>query len=465
MDEVSSRLNAMEQGVRARDAGCNLDTVLRQSIAQPLWHRERHEGREHEQHREMLTRVKEFDGDVDKLLAEYQQDIGIESGQRGEFNQELKDCVAEPRRVSRREPRRESLRMWLRVPVCLRESLRGLFRVWIRVRRRVCLHAERKRCAMALGNQLSVDKRDCERMRVQVAHSSVALNKSNASADSAVFHALQTVARNATKLKQVELWQLEKCDVRFKSWKARVIQPEALGAKRECLSKLVARVKHDRIDDDDAEDECNEEVLCDCFFTQCIVSPGASPHRSRTECEVRRDSCAIVSFKTVRRRVVQTSSQVMCDSCRRSVSPVQGCLFSDAGQSHFKQEQFSCTGCWMVAGVERWESHECNKLGQLQTDYSVHKRRIADRVETTASARSACEYDDEDYVFEFGHEVSVDVQRRETHICIGGASRSACWFGGVSELTMRSTTPPLSPSAGSSIEQHGYKKVHWKEGT
>ena len=41
---------------------------------------EGHEDWEHEQHREMLARVKEFDEDVDKLLAEYQQDIGIEPG-------------------------------------------------------------------------------------------------------------------------------------------------------------------------------------------------------------------------------------------------------------------------------------------------------------------------------------------------------------------------------------------------
>ena len=119
----------------------------------------------------------------------------------------------------------------------------------------MCLHAKRKRCAMALGNPLSIDKRDCEKMRVQVALNRVALNKINASSDSAVFHALQIVAMNATKLKQFELWQSEKRDVRIKSWKARVIQSVALGAKRECLSKLVAWVKHDRINDDDAEDE------------------------------------------------------------------------------------------------------------------------------------------------------------------------------------------------------------------
>ena len=148
--------------------------------------------------------------------------------------------------------------------------------------------------------------------------------------------------------------------------------------------------------------------------------------RRRTEGEVRRDSCDSVSFKTVR-RVVQTSSQVVCDSCRRAVSAVQGCLFSDAGQSHFKRDQFIRAGCWMMAGIERWE------------------------------------YEDEDDVFEFGREVTADVQRRETHNCIGGASRSACRFGRLSELTTRSTTPPLSAVTGSSIEQRGCKKVHWKE--
>ena len=35
---------------------------------------------------------------------------------------------------------------------------------------------------------------------------------------------------------------------------------EALGAVRECLPKLVARLKHDRIDDD-AEDERDEGGL------------------------------------------------------------------------------------------------------------------------------------------------------------------------------------------------------------
>ena len=36
-------------------------------------------------------------------------------------------------------------------------------------------------------------------------------------------------------------------------------------------------------------------------------------------------------------------------------------------------------------------------------------------------------------------------------------------FGSVSELTTRGTAPPLFPISGSSIEQRGYKKVHWTE--
>ena len=71
--------------------------MIRQSVAWPVWQREWHDDEEHEHHREMLARVREYDGDVDNLLAEYQHDIGIESGQPGKCNQELKDCVSEPR--------------------------------------------------------------------------------------------------------------------------------------------------------------------------------------------------------------------------------------------------------------------------------------------------------------------------------------------------------------------------------
>ena len=48
-------------------------------------------------------------------------------------------------------------------------------------------------------------------------------------------------------------------------------------------------MKLDRIDDD-AEDELDNEVMCDCFFQQCKVSPGSSPWRRRTKREVRQDS-------------------------------------------------------------------------------------------------------------------------------------------------------------------------------
>ena len=60
---------------------------------------------------------------------------------------------------------------------------------------------------MFLVNQLMVDKRDYERMRVQVAHNSVALNESSARADSAGSTTLlmrgkpEKVAMNAAKLK------------------------------------------------------------------------------------------------------------------------------------------------------------------------------------------------------------------------------------------------------------------------
>ena len=105
-----------------------------QPADKPVTRSVRYRDREHDQHREkdreMLARGKELDGDNDKLLVEYQQDTDTdddmekdsETDQLGEFNQELKDCVDVPRRVSRRVLRRESLRAWLRVQVCLRVS-------------------------------------------------------------------------------------------------------------------------------------------------------------------------------------------------------------------------------------------------------------------------------------------------------------------------------------------------------
>ena len=64
----------------------------------------------------------------------------------------------------------------------------------------------------------------------------------------------------------------------------------------------------------------------------------------------------------------------------------------------------------------------------MQTDNSVYKKHIAERTETTAVAQGVMvetwKYHDEDHVFEFEHEVSADVQRRETHNCTESASRS-----------------------------------------
>ena len=139
-----------------------------------------------------------------------------------------------------------------------------------------------------------------------------------------------------------------------------------------------------------------KKVMCDCFFPQYKASFGSSPWRRRTKCEVRREQlltknhivvaesdaihmqCSVVSFKTARRRVVQTMfanrvRQLRAVSIR---SPRLVWLFLDFGQSQFKQEQLICVGCLMMAGIERWESHECNKLGQLRKDRSVYKKRI-----------------------------------------------------------------------------------------
>ena len=61
--------------------------------------------------------------------------------------------------------------------------------------------------------------------------------------------------------------------MRIKAWEARYIQLEVRdSAKRDCLPKLGARLKHDRVDDD-AEDERNEEGLRDCFFPTVLCKP------------------------------------------------------------------------------------------------------------------------------------------------------------------------------------------------
>ena len=77
---------------------------------------------------------------------------------------------------------------------------------------------------------------------------------------------LQTSGCN--ECRQVE----ENCDLRIRAWEARDIQLEVrVGAKRESLSKLVARLKHDRMDDDAEYDAVHSASL------------GVSPLRRRTE--------------------------------------------------------------------------------------------------------------------------------------------------------------------------------------
>ena len=193
-----------------------------------------------------LARVKDFDGD----------ELTLATSQNSPCWSLIRSFEV-PRRVSRRvlrrESLRESLRAWLRVQVILRESLRGSLRVWLRVCIQMCLHSERECCVRALGNQLSVDNRDCERMRVQIPHTRVARNTANTSADSASSTTTltrttqlrcvkpRTGTTDAAKVKQVELWRWEKCDLRTKAWEAREIQLEVrVGAKRECLPKLGA---------------------------------------------------------------------------------------------------------------------------------------------------------------------------------------------------------------------------------
>ena len=49
-------------------------------------------------------------------------------------------------------------------------------------------------------------------------------------------------------------------------------------------------------------------------------------------------------------------------------------------------------------------------------------------------------------------------------MCIdSGASRSACPFGYAPDVTSKGTAPPLYSLDGSSIEQRGYKRVHWEK--
>ena len=98
----------------------------------------------------------------------------------------------------------------------------------------------------------------------------------------------------------------------------------------------------------------------------------------------------------------------------------------------------------------------------------IAEKRHEEKVETSAAVQGAMvetwEYAEEDYVFAFREAAIAAVQRPETHICIdSGASRSACIFGYTPDVTAKGTSPPLSSIDWSSIEQRGYKRVHWEK--
>ena len=174
------------------------------------------------------------------------------------------------------------------------------------------------------------------------------------------------------------------------------------------------------------------------WLTMMLSTMRCTAQRRRTERSVRRNSCAVVSFKTARRRVVQTSSRVMCDSCERSVSAVLGCLcrlWSVAVQARTVYSR------WMLDA----------KPGQMRTDCSVYKKRIAERGNKPKRERERVG------TSAVVQRVMVETSEYDDGMLIGSR------FGFVSELTRRGTTPPLSRISGSSIEQRAYKKVHRKE--
>ena len=103
-----------------------------------------------------------------------------------------------------------------------------------------CVYTQSENAGSRLwGTQLRVDQCDCKRMRGQIAHTSVALNKVNTSADSdssttPLTRTTQlergkprTGTKDDAKVTPVELWRLETCDFRVKAWEAREIQLES----------------------------------------------------------------------------------------------------------------------------------------------------------------------------------------------------------------------------------------------
>ena len=125
---------------------------------------------------------------------------------------------------------------------------------------------------MVFQHQWNVDNCGDERMSERSTHTSVGPNE--VCGGTQLTRGKQGIcATDTVEAKQSCLWRLEKCEVRIKALEARVIQLEALGAVRECQPKLVARLKQARIVDD-AEDECDNEIVLDAFvFPHRAESP------------------------------------------------------------------------------------------------------------------------------------------------------------------------------------------------
>ena len=97
----------------------------------------------------------------------------------------------------------------------------------------------------------------------------------------------------------------------------RAIQPEAIDAVRDYLSNWVTRLESASVDEY-AEDERDEEVVLDTgHFPLRTANYRTSLMRRRTECEVRRVSCVIVSFKPVPRPGRESCVTVTSDLCRQ----------------------------------------------------------------------------------------------------------------------------------------------------
>ena len=150
-------------------------------------------------------------------------------------------------------------------------------------------------------------------------------------------------------------------------------------------------MKHDRIDDDD-EDERNEEVLRECLFPKYYANPGESPLRRRTEREVRRDSCDKVHI-----------------------------VFTEGDDIHVRCAivSFKKARRRVVQTGSRVMCDRCERSVSIAEKGNKPKGK---RVETTAVVQG----------------VMVETLKYDDGMLI--ESR----FSFISELTMRSTTPPLS---------------------